>query len=110
MEPEGGPRSQTANRTWRLLSRHGFVLFFLALKPDSTMREMSLTLSMTERTLYSVIKDLSDAGMVRVSRVGRTNSYSVNGDAHFIDPMFAHLRVSMAIDALKPSLTSREAR
>lgn len=90
--------------SWSLLSNHGFVLFVLAMRPDSTLREMSARLDLTERTLSSIIKDLAAADMVRVRRVGRRNSYFVNADAHFMHPMFAHLRLGDFLDSLKPPM------
>ena len=78
---------------WTLLSPHGLVLFFLAMNPHSTLREMSGRLGLSERTLYTVIKDLSQAQMVRTGRVGRRNSYTVNSDTRFVHSAFAHLRL-----------------
>jgi DNA-binding IscR family transcriptional regulator len=94
--------AESRNRTWALLSPHGFVLFYLAMNPEATLRDMSQNIGLTERTLYSVIKDLSSADMVRVARIGRRNSYNVNADAHFVHPLFAHLTVKKLLDALKP--------
>lgn len=93
-EPGGG------GPTWTLLSPHGLVLFFLAMNPDSTLREMSGRLGLSERTLYTVIKDLSQAHMVGSGRVGRQNSYTVNSDSRFVHPAFAHLRLGDFLAAL----------
>ena len=93
---------------WSLLSPHGLVLFFLAMNEDSTLREIAQRVGVTERTVYTVIRDLSRADMVRTARAGRRNSYTVNGEAHFVHPIFAHLRIGNFLDTLKPP-TSQDA-
>jgi predicted DNA-binding transcriptional regulator YafY len=90
---QGGPG-------WSLLSSHGVVLFYLATHPDSTLRDLSQQVGLTERTVYRVIHDLSTADMVHTRKVGRRNSYVVNPEAHFVQPMFAHLQVGALIGAL----------
>lgn len=102
MMPSGERPAANAAPRWSLLSPHGLVLFFLAIHPDSTLRDMAQQLGLTERTLYTMIRDLSSANMVRAARVGRHNSYKVNVDAHFVHPMFAHLRIGNFLDILKP--------
>ena len=93
--------AESERPTWSLLTAHGLVLFYVALNPDVTLREVSQRLGLTERTIYSVIKDLSAEEMVYVRKEGRRNFYSVNSDAHFIHPVFAHLRVGLLLDALR---------
>ncbi len=81
--------------------RAGLVLFYVAANPDSTLRDLAQQLGLTERTIYTVMKDLSGAGMVFVRKEGRRNFYTVNAEAHFVHPLFAHLRVGNFLDALR---------
>jgi hypothetical protein len=78
------------------------VIVLLALNPNLTIREVSLRLSLTDRTVYSIIRDLASADMVRVQRVGRNNTYSVNRDARLVNPMFAHVQLGRFLDLLRP--------
>ncbi len=94
MDPSSDRAAAVERPAWNLLSPHGLVLFFVAMKPESTLREMSEQLGLTERTLYSVIKDLSEAQMVRTAKVGRRHCYTVNPEAKFVHPLFAHLRLA----------------
>lgn len=100
MDPSSDPGAAAEPPTWSLLSPHGLVLFFVAVKPESTLREMAEQLGLTERTLYSVIKDLSGAQMVRTAKMGRRHSYTVNPEAKFLHPHFAHLRLAGFLEAL----------
>lgn len=95
--------AESERPTWSLLTAHGLVLFYVALNPDVTLREVSQRVGLTERTIYSVIKDLSEANMVSVRKEGRRNFYTVNAEAHFAHPIFAHLRVGAFLDALRGS-------
>jgi DNA-binding transcriptional ArsR family regulator len=68
-------------RHWRLLSSHGFVLFYIGLRPDCTVEEISDALSLTPRSVWGTVGDLRRAGMLHVRREGRRHHYSVNYDA-----------------------------
>ena len=96
-----GGSDEPEARAWSLLSAHGLVLFFLGMNPDATLRDISERMGLTERTIHTVIKNLSRADMVRVRKVGRRHSYTLNPDAHFVHPMFAHLRVGSFLEALQ---------
>ena len=86
---------------WSILSHHGLVLFYLATRPDSTMRQISLRLGFTERTVFQIIKDLAAVSMVTVSQVGRSKYYSVNREAHLAHPAVAHLTLGKLLAAIE---------
>jgi hypothetical protein len=65
------------------------------------MRELALKLGLTERTLYTIIKDLAAVDMVRVGRLGRQNTYSVDPAARLVQPLFSHLRLGSFLAALQ---------
>ena len=72
---------------WTLMASHGCVLFYLAANRDSTIREAAAALDLTERRVSQIVRDLSDADLLHVRKLGRRNSYEVNGDAHFPGPL-----------------------
>lgn len=79
---------------WTLLTSHGHVLFFLASRPDATMREVAYELGLSERRVAGVIKDLTEARMIRSSRAGVHKHYEINQDANFRHPTLSHIRLS----------------
>ncbi len=87
-------------KSWTLMSTHGVVLFFLASNPDSTMREMSEALGITERRIAQVVRDLADADLIVVSKEGRRNSYSVNLDGYFRHPTLSHMRLRRFVEVI----------
>jgi DNA-binding transcriptional regulator GbsR (MarR family) len=87
-------------KTWTLMSTHGVVLFYIAAQPDSTMRQMSEALGITERRIAQVVRDLAEADLLVVTKDGRRNSYSVNLDANFRHPTLSHVKLKRLVEAL----------
>ncbi len=93
-----------SSKNWNLMATHGIVLFYIAANPDSTMRQMSEALSLTERRIAQVVRDLADAELLNVKRNGRRNSYSVNLDAGFRHPTLSHITLGKFVEVLSGTL------
>ena len=93
-----------SSKNWNLMATHGIVLFYIAANPDSTMRQMSEVLSLTERRIAQVVRDLADAELLNVSRNGRRNSYSVNPEAGFRHPTLSHITLGKFVEVLSGTL------
>ena len=63
---------------WYLFSSHGLVL-----------KEIAHDMGRTERTIWSLIRNLRQANMLNVRREGRRHHYTVNRDALFAHPAFS---------------------
>src|SRR5436309_541853 len=81
--------------------------FYVASRPDSTMRQIAVRLGFTERTVFQLIKDLVASGMVRVTQAGRSKHYSVVREAHLPHPAVAHLTLGALLSAMERSTFSR---
>jgi DNA-binding IclR family transcriptional regulator len=79
---------------WTLMASHGVVLFYIALKPEATMRQMSFALGLTERSVVRIVHELSEAGYIEVHRSGSRNVYCVNTEATFQGPAMSQVSVS----------------
>lgn len=93
-----------SSKNWNLMATHGIVLFYIAANPDSTMRQMSEALSLTERRIAQVVHDLADAKLLNVTRNGRRNAYTVNPDAGFRHPTLSHITLGKFVDVLSGNL------
>ncbi len=82
---------------WYLVSSHGSVLFYVALNPDCTIREVSDEMSLTQRTVWGLIGDLRRAGMLTVRREGRRHHYTINLDAPFKHPIITGLTLRQVL-------------
>lgn len=67
-----------ASAHWTFFSNHGHVLLCLGENPDMVLREVAIRVGITERAVQRIVKDLEDAGAIRVEREGRRNHYRVN--------------------------------
>jgi DNA-binding MarR family transcriptional regulator len=93
-----------SSKNWNLMATHGIVLFYIAANPDSTMRQMSEALSLTERRIAQVVRDLSEAELLYVIRNGRRNSYTVNPNAGFRHPTLSHITLGKFVEVLSGTL------
>jgi len=87
---KNGSAQHIANH-WYLVSSHGAVLFYVAVNPDCTIREIADDMSLTQRTVWGLIGDLRRAGMLTVRREGRRHHYTVNLNATFKHPTLTGL-------------------
>jgi len=62
---------------WSFLTNHGQALLCIAHDPGVRLREIAATLGVTERSAYSIVSDLTDAGYVLKEKDGRRNRYVV---------------------------------
>ncbi len=85
---------------WQLVSSHGAVLFYIAAHPGCTVQDISNALSVTTRTVWSRVGDLSRAGMVSHRRQGRRYIYSVELGAPFFHPCIKGLTLRMILGGL----------
>jgi MarR family protein len=85
---------------WYLLSHHGAVLFYIATRPGCTIREMADALSVTPRTVWSLLTKLRRAGMLEVELRGHRHHYSVNLAALFEVPNVGEFPLNILLGAL----------
>ena len=85
---------------WTVFSNHGMVLFYVATNPDATLRQVSDALGITERQVSRIVGHLEAAGMIRVQREGRRNSYAFNPEACLRHPTLAHVPLGPIIAAI----------
>lgn len=84
---------------WTFLSNHAHVIVYLANNPDARLRDIAQEVGITERTAVAIVTDLEEAGILKVSKIGRRNSYSVNKKAKLRHPLESHKTVGDLIKA-----------
>lgn len=85
---------------WYLVSSHGSVLFYIAVHPDCTIREIADDMALTQRTVWGLIGDLRRAEMLNVRREGRRHHYTVDLTATFKHPTLKGLPLKMIMGEL----------
>jgi hypothetical protein len=62
---------------WSFLTNHGRVLLCISHDPGARLRDIAGVLGVTERSAYTIVNDLTDAGYILKERDGRRNRYIV---------------------------------
>jgi DNA-binding IclR family transcriptional regulator len=64
---------------WGFLTNHARALICIARDPSVRLRDIAATLDITERSAYTIVTDLADAGYVIKEKDGRRSSYQIQG-------------------------------
>jgi Winged helix-turn-helix DNA-binding len=86
--------------SWTLLTGHGHVLVEIARDPESRIRDISIAVGLTERTVQAIVADLEADGYLSRTRHGRRTKYTVNRDSLFRHSAQEGLRVGPLLDLL----------
>jgi hypothetical protein len=62
---------------WNFLTNHGRALLCIARDPEVRLREIAMTLAISERRTYAIVTELTDAGYLVKSKEGRRNRYEI---------------------------------
>ena len=92
--------STVIHNHWYLVSSHGSVLFYIAVHPECTIRQIADDMALTQRTVWGLIGDLRRAEMLNVRRDGRRHHYTVNLEAPFRHPIIKDLTLKTVLGEL----------
>lgn len=87
--PEGTPA-----RRWTFLSNHAHVLVGLTANPEARVRDLALSIGITERGVQRILGELEEEGLLSRSRDGRRNVYTLHLDQPLRHPLEAHRTVA----------------
>ena len=88
------------SREWGFLTNHGRVLLCIAHDPGVRLRDIAAELGITERTVYGIVSDLTDAGYVVKSKDGRRNRYEVQGHLSLRDAVTRERTIGEVLSVL----------
>ena len=88
-----GATAEPAARHWTFLSNHGHVLVCLARDPEARLRDVALSVGITERAVQKIVSDLEEAGVVERLRDGRRNRYRLHPERPLRHPIESHRTV-----------------
>ena len=72
---------------WSFLTNHARVLACIARDPEVRLRDIALTLNITERSVFRIVDDLTLGGYVTKEREGRRNRYKIQVNAPLGDAL-----------------------
>jgi DNA-binding MarR family transcriptional regulator len=89
------PRTKTQTAaSWTFLTNHAHVLLCIAREPDARLREVAVTVGITERAVQRIVAELEEGGYLTREREGRRNRYEVARGLPLRHPLEAHRKVS----------------
>jgi hypothetical protein len=71
---------------WTFLTSHARVLLLVAHDPGVRLRDIAASLDITERSAFSIISDLVEAGYVIKEKDGRRNRYHIQAHLPLPEP------------------------
>lgn len=88
---------------WTFFTNHAHVLISLANFPDRPLREVALSVGITERAVQRIIADLEESGYLEREKVGRQNVYKLITDMPLRHEMESHRSIDDLLSVLKKS-------
>ena len=85
---------------WRFVTNHARVLETIARDPKIRLRDVALSVGVTERTAAQIADDLVRAGYLTKTREGRRNRYEVHGELPLRHPQHRHRTVGDLLEFL----------
>ena len=85
---------------WSFLTNHARVLVCIAHGLDTRLRDIAAALDVTERTAYSIVVDLTDAGYLVKEKDGRRNRYRIQKDLPLRESVSRERTIGQVLDVL----------
>jgi hypothetical protein len=63
--------------TWGFLTNHALVLLCISRDPGVRLRDIAASVAITERSAFTIVSELADAGYIVKEKGGRRNRYRV---------------------------------
>lgn len=83
------------------LTNHAHVLVALDADPEARVRDLAVTVGITERAVQRIIVDLEMVGALERHRSGRRNHYRILRDGHLRHPLEQHCTVGGLLDWIR---------
>lgn len=95
--------------TFTYLTNHAHVLVALNADPEARVRDLAITVGITERAVQRIVADLEAVGVLERHRTGRRNQYRILRDGRLRHPLEAHCTVGGLLDWVRDSAEEKPA-
>lgn len=92
---------------WNFLTNHAHVLICLARNGQQPLREVALSVGITERAVQRIVAELEEAGYLERERIGRRNCYFIHTEGRLRHPLEAHRTIGNLLDLVVPRASER---
>lgn len=80
-------------RPFTYLTNHAHVLVALDAEPELRVRDLAVSVGITERAVQRILADLEAEGVVEKERRGRRNAYRLNRKSRLRHPLEGHCTI-----------------
>jgi predicted transcriptional regulator len=98
------------NLSWRFVTNHAHVLQCVSADPTIRLRDIAVSVGITERTAAQIVNDLEQAGYLTKTRDGRRNRYEIHGELPLRHPQHQHRTIRDLIRFLQEPARTRAGR
>ncbi len=85
---------------WTFLTSHARVLLCIAHDPGARLRDIAVSLGITERSAYGIVTDLAEAGYIIKHKDGRCNRYQIQAHLPLPEPTWRERTVGEVLALL----------
>ncbi len=93
-----------------MFSPHVQLLVRVSRDPESRVRDLAQAMSMTERNIQNLMRDLERAGLVEIERHGRRNRYRIQTRRRLGRELGLSMPVHRLLQFVEPVTTARDAK
>ena len=79
--------------SWGFLTNHALVLLCIARDPGARLRDIAVSVGITERSAFGIVSDLTAAGYIVKEKGGRRNRYQVEAHLPLPESADRHLAI-----------------
>jgi DNA-binding IclR family transcriptional regulator len=95
---------------WGFLTNHARALLYIAHDPEARLRDLAVSLDVTERTAYGIMADLTEAGYVVKEKDGRRNRYHIQEHLPLHDSISRERTIGEVLDLFVDTAQSKRTR
>lgn len=92
----------TAPHEWTFFTNHAHVMICLTHNPEQPLREVALSVGITERAVLRIVAELEASGYLKRHRSGRRNTYEIHPEKPLRHPLESHCAIGDLLEVIIP--------
>lgn len=90
----------SVSHEWTFFTNHAHVMICLARNPKQPLREVALSVGITERAVLRIVADLENSGYLKRHRNGRQNTYVIHPAKPLRHALESHCNIGDLLDVI----------
>ena len=90
------------SQEWTFFTNHAHVMICLARNPKQPLREVALSVGITERAVLRIVAELEESKYLLRHRNGRQNTYEIHPEIPLRHPLESHCTIGDLLNVVIP--------